>query len=159
MIVKDVMAKTPAFCSPETSLGAAVEIMWNRNCGILPVVDAQKQVVGVITDRDIAIALGTRNQLPAEITVADAATRQVETCKPLDDIHTALDSMAQRKVRRLVVVNEQNQLEGVLSMDDVVLNSGSRTGLKPEISADEVLRTLRTLYSPQLTGRAARAAE
>ncbi len=159
MYVKDAMAKTPAFCSPETSLGAAVEIMWNRNCGIIPVVDARQQVVGVITDRDIAIALGTRNRLPAEITVEEAATRKVQTCLPEDEIHTALDTMAQNKVRRLVVVNEQNQLEGVLSMDDVVLNAGSRTGLKPDISADDVLRTLKTLYSPQLTASAARAAQ
>jgi CBS domain-containing protein len=108
MYVKDVMAKAPVFCSPETNLSAAVEIMWNRNCGILPVVNAQQQVVGVITDRDIAIAVGTRNRLPAEITAGEAATRKVETCKPMDDIHTALDTMAETKVRRLVVVNEQN---------------------------------------------------
>jgi len=158
MYVKDAMAKAPACCSLETNLSAAVEIMWERNCGILPVVDAQQHVVGVITDRDIAVASGTRNQVPAEIKVAEAATRKVETCKPTDDIHTALDTMAETKVRRLVVVNEQNRLEGILSMDDVVLTAGSTTGLKPEISADEVVRTLKTLYSPQLVARAARAA-
>jgi len=155
MKVKDAMTKTPVFCNMETNLGAAVELLWNHNCGILPVVDAQRQVVGVITDRDIAIALGTRNQLPAGITVADAATRKVQSCKAADDIHLALDTMAENKVRRLVVVNEQNQLEGILSMDDVVLYAGSRTGLKPDISSDDVLRTLKTLYSPQLMARAA----
>ena len=155
MKVRDAMAKTPVFCSLETNLGAAVEMLWNRNCGILPVVDAQGQVVGVITDRDIAIALGTRNQLPSEIAVAQAATRKVQSCKPTDDIHTALDTMAENKVRRLIVVNEQNQLEGILSMDDVVLSAGSKTGVKPDISSDDVLRTLKTLYSPQLMARAA----
>ena len=64
MKVKDAMSKTPVFCRLETNLGSAVEMLWNHNCGMLPVVDAQRQVVGVITDRDIAIALGTRNQLP-----------------------------------------------------------------------------------------------
>ncbi len=157
MKVRDAMATAPAFCSPETNLCAAVEILWNRNCGMLPVVDAQRKVVGVITDRDIAMAAGTRNQLPGEITVAAAATRNVQTCKPDEDIQLALDTMAQNKVRRLVVVNDQNQLEGVLSMDDVVLNSGSRTGVKPDVSADDVVRTLKTLYSPQLFARAAGA--
>jgi len=155
MKVKDAMSKIPVFCRLETNLGSAVEMLWNHNCGMLPVVDAQRQVVGVITDRDIAIALGTRNQLPVEVTVAEAATRNVQTCKPTDDIHTALDTMAENKVRRLVVVNEQNRLEGVLSMDDVVLSAGSKTGVKPDLSSDDVLRTLKTLYSPQLMARAA----
>jgi len=155
MRVKEAMSKTPVFCNLETNLSSAVEMLWNHNCGLLPVVDAQRQVVGVITDRDIAIALGTRNQLPMEIKVAAAATRKVQTCKPTDDIQTALDTMAENKVRRLVVVNEQNQLEGVLSMDDVVLSAGSKTGVKPEISSDDVLRTLKTLYSPQLMARTA----
>jgi len=159
MKVNDAMAKAPIFCNLETNLGVAVEMMWAENCGILPVVDAERKVVGVITDRDIAIAMGTKNRLPAEIKVAEAATRKVQTCKPTDDIHLALDTIAQSKVRRLVVVNEQNQLEGVLSMDDVVLYSGSKTGTKPDLSSDEVLRTLKMLYSPQLMERAARAAD
>jgi CBS domain-containing protein len=158
MKVKDAMAKTPAFCSPETNLGAGVEIMWNRNCGILPIVDSQRRVVGVITDRDIAIAVGTRNRLPGEITVAEAATRKVQSCKPEDDIHIALDTMAENKVRRLVVVNEKNQLEGILSMDDVVLYAETKTTGKADLSSDDVLRTLKTLYGPQLEARRATAA-
>lgn len=157
MKVKDAMAKTPVFCSLETNLGAAVEILLRRNCGILPIVDAKRQVMGVITDRDIAIAMGTRNQLPGEITVAEAATRKVHSCKPTDDIRWALDIMAENKVRRLVVVNEQNQLEGVLSMDDVVLYAETKTTGKADLSADDVLRTLKALYSPQLSARAASA--
>ena len=155
MKVKDAMAKKPVFCGPEANLGVAVEALWNNNCGILPIVNAQRQVMGVITDRDIAIALGTRNRLPAEITVVDAATRKVHSCKPTDDIHTALDTMAENKVRRLVVINEQNQLEGVLSMDDVVLYAETATS---NLSSDDVLRTLKALYSPQLSARAASAA-
>jgi len=149
--VKDSMTKTPVFCNLETNLGAAVEALWKYNCGILPIVDGQRQVVGVITDRDIAIALGTRNRLPGEITVAEAATRKFHSCKPTDDIHTALDTMAENKVRRLVVVNEQNQLEGVLSMDDVVLHAETTTAAgKFDLSSDDILRTLKTLYSPEL---------
>ena len=157
MKVKDVMVKTPVVCGLETNLAAAVEILWNRNCGILPIVDAERQVIGVITDRDIAIALGTRNRLPAEIAVAEAATRKVHSCKPTDDVRWALDIMAENKVRRLVVVNEQNQLEGVLSMDDIVLYAETNVTGKADLSANDVLRTLKGLYSPQLSGRAASA--
>lgn len=159
MKVKDVMVKKPAACSLGTNLGAAAELLWSNDCGFLPIVDAQQRVLGVITDRDIAIALGTRNQLPGEIAVAEAATPKVHSCKAADDVRTALDTMAEEKVRRLVVVNEQNQLEGVLSMDDVVLHAETQTSGKPDLSADDILRTLKTLYSPQLSARAASASD
>jgi CBS domain-containing protein len=157
MKVRDAMVKTPVFCSLETNLGGAVEIMWKRNCGILPIIDAQRRVMGVITDRDIAIAMGTRNRLPAEITVAEAGTRKVHSCKPTDDVSWALDIMGENKVRRLVVVNEKNQLEGVLSMDDVVLYAETNPAGRADISADDILRTLKALYSPQLSARTAGA--
>ena len=158
MKVKDVMVKTAAFCNPETNVGAAVEIMWNRNCGFLPVVDAQRRVVGVVTDRDIAMAVGTRNQLPGDITVAEIATRKIQSCRPEYDIHMALDTMAENKVRRLVAVNDQNQFEGVLSMDDVVHFAETTPGGKVDLSSDDVLRTLKALYGPQLLPRRAAAA-
>lgn len=157
MKIMDVMVKTPAVCSLETNLGTAVEIMWNRNCGFLPVLDAQRFVVGVVTDRDIAIALGSKNRLPGEITVAEVATRKVHSSRPEYDIHMALDTMAENKVRRLVVVNELNQLEGVLSMGDVVHFAETTPGEKAELSSDAVLRTLKTLYGPQLSPRTAAA--
>lgn len=58
MKVKDVMVGTPASCTTETNLGAAVEVLWNQNCGILPVVNEEEKVIGVVTDRDMCIALG-----------------------------------------------------------------------------------------------------
>jgi predicted transcriptional regulator len=58
MKVSDVMTRTPAFCTPETNLGSAVEVLWNRNCGILQVVNSDQQVISVITDRDICVQSG-----------------------------------------------------------------------------------------------------
>jgi CBS domain-containing protein len=81
----------------------------------------------------------------------------VHSCKATDDVRRALDIMAEEKVRRLVVVNEQNQLEGVLSMDDVVLHAETQTSGKPDVSADDIVRTLKTLYSTQLSARVANA--
>src|SRR5574340_880164 len=62
MKVADVMMGTPASCTETTNLAAAVEILWERNCGIVPVVNPDGKVTGVVTDRDICIALGTRNR-------------------------------------------------------------------------------------------------
>lgn len=151
MKVQDVMMRTPAFCDPETNLGAAVELLWNRNCGMLPIVDAQQKVVGVVTDRDLCVALGTRNRLPGEIKVGEVASGSVYACRPEDDIHTALETMAKQKVRRLAVLNKQGALEGILSMDDVVLHAeAGGAGRIPELSHAEIVETLRRVYGPQL---------
>lgn len=151
MKVKDVMVATPVSCSLETNAGAAVEILWNQNCGILPILDSQQKVVGVVTDRDLCIALGTRNRLPGEIRVRDITCGEVVACKPNDDIHTALATMARAKVRRLPVIDANDRLEGVLSMDDVVFHSETRTaGMPSELSHDDVVKTLKGIYQPEL---------
>ncbi len=151
MKVQDVMMGTPATCNSGTNLGAAIEILWNRNCGILPVVNAENQVVGIVTDRDLCIALGTRNRLPGEITVAEVVSGKVFSCKPADDIQTALATMAQEQVRRLPVINVEGKLEGILSMDDVTLHAEPRTsGKHPELSFEDVAVTLKKLYAPHL---------
>jgi CBS domain-containing protein len=151
MKVKDAMMRTAASCSRETNLGAAVEILWDRNCGILPIVDAEKKVVGVVTDRDICVALGTRNRLAGDVTVGEVTSGRLFACAPEEDIRLALATMAQAKVRRLPVVTADGKLEGILSMDDVVTHSQARTGKATgELSSDDVVETLKKLYRPDL---------
>ncbi len=162
MKVQDAMMGTPIFCSPETNLGSAIELLWGRNCGVLLIVDAMQKVIGVVTDRDLCVALGTRNRLPGQITVGDVATGEVHSCRRQDDIHEALETMAKKRVRRLPVVSEDGILEGVLSMDNVVLHTESAGwGRKPELSDEDVVNTLRRIYGPQVPqvveARAARA--
>ena len=121
MNVRDLMTTAQtARCTPDTNLGAAVEILWKANCGMLPVVDAHEKVLSVITERDICIALGTRNCPPGEIAVRDVATQPAICCRPADDIRSVLAKMAKARLRRLPVVNAEGKLEGVLSMDDIV---------------------------------------
>ena len=151
MYVKSVMVRTPAFCRPETNLGVVAEILWNRNCGILPIVDAQERVVGVVTDRDLAIALGTRNRLPGDITAREVTKGDVYSCKPDDDISAALNTMAEKRVRRLLVVNNEGKLEGILSMDDIVLHAAAKSAGKPsDVSLEDVVKTLKCVCAPQL---------
>jgi CBS domain-containing protein len=151
MKVQDVMMRTPASCTPETNLGAAVEMLWNRDCGILPIVDARQKVIGVVTDRDLCVALGTRNKLPGRVTVGEVAKGDVYACRAQDDIHVALQTMAQYKVRRLPVVNRDGVLEGILSMDNVVLHTDvGKWGLTSDLSHDDVIKTLQRIYGPSL---------
>jgi CBS domain-containing protein len=151
MQVRSIMTATPVFCNPETDLGSAVELLWNCNCGILPVVDDRHEVVSVITDRDICIALGTRNRLPGEIVVGDVAKHHAVCCSTDDDIRSALDKMAEAGVRRLPVINGDNKLEGILSMDDVVEEIQSKDPIRGDgDTPEEILNALKMICAAQV---------
>jgi CBS domain-containing protein len=147
MKVREVMTQSAVCCGPETNVGRAVELMWNRNVGMLPVVDSDGKLVGVITDRDICIAMGTRSRMPGELTLGEIAIKKVFTCRPNDDVHEALLEMGNHQVRRLPVVNDQGVPQGVLSMDDLILHSevGKLRGAC-ELSSEEVASTLKKVY-------------
>jgi CBS domain-containing protein len=146
MKVKDVMTGTPYYCQLDTNLGSATELMWVGNCGFLPVTGANGKVVGVVTDRDICIALGTRNRLAGEVTVVDVMSNRLFGCSPDDDVHVALQTMKEGGVRRLPVTVESGILVGVISMDDLLLRAESAgIGKRPELSTEEVVKTYRAI--------------
>lgn len=146
MRVKDVMLPSPCYCQPETNLGSATELMWTANCGFLPVESDGGKVIAVITDRDICIALGTRNRPAGELKVAEVMSEKLYSCGPDDDVHRALQTMAEARVHRLPVVAENGSLIGILSMDDVLFRAeASGFAKKPELSNDEVISTLRSI--------------
>jgi CBS domain-containing protein len=141
MEVRDVMVKDVKFCGPKLNLAAVAEILWNQGCGTLPVVE-NGRVLGVITDRDICIALGTRNAKAAETLVKDVTLPKLFYCAPEDDIHTALRTMAAQKVRRLPVIDSKGILEGILCLDDIVLFAEEKGA---ELTYFEVVETLKAI--------------
>jgi len=159
MKVKELMTATPYCCQPETNLGAATELMWNGNCGFLPVVGSDGKVFGVVTDRDICIALGTRNRLPGEIKVSEVITSQkLFYCCPADDVHVALQAMQTGRVRRLPVITHEGALAGIVSIDDALLKAEPMSaGKQPELSSDEVVRTYRAITERQVIAKPATA--
>jgi CBS domain-containing protein len=151
MKVVDVMMGTPYNCWPETNLGSATELMWTGNCGFLPVVGSDGKVVGIITDRDICVALGTRGKPSGDVTVAEVMSSNVYSCAPEDDIHAALRVMRDGHVRRLPVITKEGALVGVISMDDVLLRAEPPgLGKTPELSSEEVVKTFRAINVRQL---------
>jgi CBS domain-containing protein len=151
MRVVDIMMRTAYQCRPETNLGSATEFMWIGNCGFLPVVGEEGRVIGVITDRDICVALGTRNRLAGDIKVAEAMSRKVYSCLPEDDIHVALRTMRQGRVRRLPVIAKDGALVGVVSIDDVLVHAEPlRFGKVPELSSEEVVETFQAINVRQV---------
>jgi CBS domain-containing protein len=121
MTIKDVMTKQPTICRPETNLAAASAMMWENDCGALPVVTEKGKLVGILTDRDICIALGTINTLASDLTARDVVETGPLICDPSNDVYSALQMMRKAKVRFLPVVNEIGVLEGMVSIDDIVL--------------------------------------
>jgi CBS domain-containing protein len=140
MKIRDIMTADVRICSPETNLAAAAALMLDGDCGILPVMDKGK-LVGVVTDRDMCIALATRNTLASHVTVGDVAKRPVWTCGPDDNVHTALATMKEHQVRRLPVEGFGGTVLGIVSINDIVLAAGAR---KP-IRNDEIVDTLQAL--------------
>lgn len=132
MQIKQVMTTSVATCRPETNLAAVAKLMWDRDCGFVPVMDAAGKTVGVITDRDICIASATRRLLPEQITAAHAMRHQpIHTSEPEDLAEKALATMKQFRVRRLPVIAADGTLKGVVSMNDIVLASQQKDGPAP----------------------------
>jgi CBS domain-containing protein len=122
------MSAPSVTCTPDTNLAAAAESMITGDCGFLPVVSGDV-LVGVVTDRDLFIALGTRDRKPSETTVAEVMQAPVWTCAPDDDLHAALDMMKEHRVRRLPVSGFGGSVMGVLSVEDLLRAAGTRQGL------------------------------
>ncbi|HEX5430764.1 MAG TPA: CBS domain-containing protein [Bryobacteraceae bacterium] len=127
MRVRELMTEQPKSCGLNTNLASAVELMWEGDCGVLPVTEEGK-LAGIITDRDICIAVGTRNRPAAEIAVKEVANHHVLTCLAEDDVHTAMSVMRSAKIRRLPVVDAQGKLEGMVSLTDIALAADHKKG-------------------------------
>ena len=153
MKVKDVMTGEPRTCSLETNLAAAASLMLDGDCGILPVV-ADGKLVGVVTDRDMYIALATRNKPASQVTVAEVVQSPVYTCGPDDDVRVALESMKQRCVRRLPVEGFGGTVLGIVSMNDIVLAAGANRPVRE----GEVMNTLQAICAHRHPARHVAAA-
>jgi len=123
MRVRDIMRREARVCAPETTLDVAGRTMAQVGCGVLPVLADTGQVAGVITDRDICLALAERNQRPSDVRVSEVFSGELVTCRADDDIVEALETMRIFAVRRLPVVDDRQRLEGILSLDDVILEA------------------------------------
>lgn len=82
MTVRDLMTTNAVSCRPEINLAALGALMWEHDCGLIPVVDDRETVTGVITDRDISIALSTRDKQPSKITAGEIMTMPAFVCSP-----------------------------------------------------------------------------
>jgi CBS domain-containing protein len=140
MKVKEIMTTNPVTCTPDTTVAEAAHLMWEADCGILPVVD-DGEIEGVVTDRDMYIALATRNTRAANLKVGAVATKTVVSCAPEDDVQQALALMKEALVRRLPVLGFGGTVLGIVSMNDIV----RAADVDESLTSEDVVDALKTL--------------
>lgn len=144
MKVSEVACRPVASCTEETSLASAARLMAENDCGVLPVV-REGRIVGILTDRDICMAIGKARISPVETPVKEVMSTNVATCETTDDVGSALATMTKRQVRRLPVVDSKGPLYGILSLDDLILRAEEAApgGAAPPIAYRDLVLALR----------------
>jgi CBS domain-containing protein len=151
MNVEQLMARPAQSCRAEDTLARAAQLMWDHDCGCLPVAggDGIARVVGVITDRDICMCALFQNKPLRELRVSDAMAKQVQTCRPGDSLADAERTMREARIRRLPVIGDEDALVGIISLADLAQEAArERAATAQEITETEVGDTLAAICEP-----------
>jgi CBS domain-containing protein len=144
MTVSELQTSNVKTVGPDTDLAVVAKLMWDGDCGAVPVVNDERKVIGMITDRDICIAAATRSKPPAEIRASEVMTNNgIHFVKPDDDVRVAMRTMRKHRVRRLPVVDQQQRLAGILSINDLAINTSPT--LPDSVPAQEFLETFQAI--------------
>lgn len=147
--VGQLMTKEVVTCAPSDSLARAVTLMFDRDIGWLPAVDAAGKVCGVITDRDAAIAAATRGQRMDEIRVDSVMTRELAACPPEAPPQEALALLRSRRLHRLAVVTADGALAGVVTINDLARARAARLdGATAAAGPAEIVLSLAAISAP-----------
>ena len=149
MTARDFMTPNVKSCSADADMATVAKIMWDCDCGTVPVVTEELKVIGMITDRDICIAAATRSTAPGNIRVRDVMVGQAYTCFLEDDVRTVLKTMKERRVRWLPVLDQQQRLVGIISTNDLVARAEGRPDA--DVPGEELLATLKSICQHSAT--------
>jgi len=119
LTARDVMTANPRTCSPASTVVEAVLVMREADCGMIPITEAGRPL-GVVTDRDVALALPDHESDLARMPVGDLMTKDLVTIEEDAPIADAMDKLSEEAVRRVIVVDADGLLVGVLSWTDLV---------------------------------------
>lgn len=122
MKIHDIMTRDPACVTPDATVREAAQVMKREDVGIVPVVDGRdsKTLVGVITDRDIAVRCVADGKDPS-VRVSDCmSSTKLATCRENDDVDRAMDAMRTEQVRRIPIIDERGSLVGIVAQADIV---------------------------------------
>jgi CBS domain-containing protein len=128
----EVMTKYPVCCLPTDSVAKAADLMKSGNFGSIPVIESEQtqKLVGIVTDRDLALTIVAEGRDAKSTKVETVMTRKVVTCFASDDVQMALDAMAEHQLRRIPVVDQDHKIMGIITQADVAtrINQPEKTG-------------------------------
>jgi CBS domain-containing protein len=149
MKIEQIMTRDVRTCRPDDSLNQAAQLMWESDCGALPVIDAEGRAIAMITDRDICMAAYTQGQPLWNMTVSSAASRDMVTAKASDSLDDAEALMQTHQVRRIPVVDDSGRPIGIVSMNDLARHAHVKVPSRADgLSADSIVRTLAGVCRP-----------
>jgi CBS domain-containing protein len=149
MKIKELMTSEVITCRASDSTHHAAHLMWEEDCGALPVVDEQQHPVGMITDRDVCMAGYMTGRKLDDIRVGDVMSRNVQACSTEDSVAVAEMAMEQRHVRRLPVVDSKSRLVGILSLSDMARGAAKHADKSGDgLALDKVAKTLAHVCEP-----------
>lgn len=151
MKVDRIMEKEVVTCTPEDSLDSIALLMWNHDCGAVPIVGSDRHPLGMITDRDIAMASALQHKPLWQIRAQEVSNgRKVITCRSSASAEDAVRKMGEYGVRRLPIVDESGRIQGLLSLDDAVLHTGAgKSSDGSALAYEEVISALREVCQQQ----------
>jgi CBS domain-containing protein len=149
MKIHELMTRDVKTCRENDSTNEAARLMWENDCGVIPVVDEERRPIGIITDRDVCMAGYTTGRKLADIRVGDVMTRNVQACNIDDSVGAAELAMQQRHVRRLPVVDSKSRLVGILSLNDLARGAARKgNGTDADLVPAKVAETLASVSEP-----------
>lgn len=118
---RDLMTEDPSCCLPSDPVNKAAQLMKTEDVGAIPVVDDHKtrQLIGIVTDRDLALNVIAAGRNAQNTSVADVMTRNVTTCRASDDLEKALTEMSDQQLRRIPVVDDNSRIVGIIAQADI----------------------------------------
>lgn len=116
-----VMTKNPVCCLPDDMVAKVAQLMKRENIGPIPVIENEetRKLVGIVTDRDLALKIVAEGRDAKSTKVETVMTRKVVTCRADDDLQIALDTMSEHQLRRIPIVDNDNKIVGIISQADV----------------------------------------
>ena len=128
---RDVMTKNPVCATPDDNVADVARLMKDNDIGPVPIVEgASKKLVGIVTDRDLALKVVAEGRNPSSTKVRDVMTKDVVTCRADDEVEDALDAMSKNQLRRILVVDNSDTLVGIIAQADIAtrMNEPEKTG-------------------------------
>ncbi len=149
MKVSELMTKTVKSCGGDDTLERAAQIMWENDCGCVPLVDANGRMTGIITDRDICMATYTQGKPLSQMRVSSVASKIVFAARETDPVETAEHLMRQKQVHRVPVLDDEGRLTGLLSINDLARHVHRSAGSKANgLSSEGIAQTIAAISQP-----------